>query len=326
MNIDGRTFLITGGASLIGSHLTRVLLNAGAKSVILLDNLCLGDQKAIASFPKSSVQFVRGDVLNLSQVVDSVRDADGVFAFAAFMTLPISKAPSEGVQVNVMGVLNVLEAARILGGKKVVLASSIAVYGNGVDGLVEEARPFASFGSSSAFATYAATKLVGEQVGRLYTQKYGIDFSIVRFSTAYGENQHTRGVNALYILESLQAVRSGIPPTILGSGEEAHDYIYATDAARGAMMAMERGKNGECYNIATGVSTSVNEIVDMVLKEYASPLEPKHLDDTRNARGTAHSRLNISNERARRELGWSPETTMREGITRLRKWLEGAPQ
>ena len=163
---------------------------------------------------------------------------------------------------------------------------------------------------------------MGEHLGRLYAQKYGVDFCAVRYSTVYGENQHTRGVNALYILEALQEVKAGRAPKIRDSGIEGHDYIHAGDAASGTLLAMLRGRSGRSYNIATGVSTSVNEIIKLVLQEFGSDLKPQYIADARDARSTAHAELHISNKLAREELGWQPNISIAQGISRLREWME----
>lgn len=324
--VAGRRFLITGGASLIGSHLTRALLDAGAAEVVLYDNLSLGSGAVVEALQRDErVRAVRGDVLRLPSLMDAMAGVDGVFALAAYLTLPLAADPPLGVEVNVMGALNILEAARLLGGRKIVFASSIAVYGSAVHDEVTEETPFRSCDVSAAFAAYASSKLLGESMGRLYAQKHGVSFCSVRFSTVYGENQHSRGVNALYILEALQAVRDGRAPTIRGSGAEAHDYLYAGDAAAGCVAAMERGAPGEAYNLASGRSTSVNEIVAMVLEEYGSPLRPEHVADTRTARSTGHDRLLISPAKAREALDWKAIVPVREGVGRLRRWLDGLP-
>src|SRR5690606_21453724 len=123
--INGRSFLITGGLSLIGSHLVDALQEQGAKEVTLLDNLSLGSlEQAERMKNRAGVRVVRGDITRLQDLIESMQDVDGVFALAGYLTLPMSAQPSIGVEVNVMGTHNTLEAARLLGGKKVVLASS----------------------------------------------------------------------------------------------------------------------------------------------------------------------------------------------------------
>jgi len=323
MIVKEKRFLIVGGASLIGSHLADVLLKEGAGEVVLFDNFSLGSANIVKGLSQhASVRVVKGDALKLNQVLEAAKSIDGIFMLAAYLTLPLSQSPAIGAEVNVMGLINVLEAARLLGDKKVVLASSIAVYGTNVEGLVEESTPLGSANVSPAYGAYAASKLMGEHLGRLYAQKYGLDFCAVRYSTVYGENQHTRGVNALYILEALQEVKAGRAPKIRDSGTEGHDYIHAGDAASGTLLAMVKGHSGRSYNIATGVSTSVNEIIKLVLQEFGSDLKPQYISDVRDARSTAHAELHISNKLAREELGWQPKVSIAQGISRLRKWME----
>lgn len=322
-DIKHKKFLITGGVSLIGSHLVAALLDRGADEVVLLDNFSLGSVELADSLAQQDrVRVIKGDVLRLADLLDAMSTVDGVFALAGYLTLPMATNPALGVEVNVMGVLNTLEAARVLNDKKVVFASSISVYGDQRSATIREETPFGSFGLSPAFATYASTKLIGEHLGRLYAQKYGVQVCSARFSTVYGENQHARGVNALYILEAMQAVSRGEPPVIVGSGQEAHDFIHAGDIAQGCIAIMRKGKAGDVFNIASGVSTSVNDIVRMVLEEYSSDLKPTYSEDVRMAKAASHSRLDISIERAQQQLGWQPEVTVRDGIHKLRSWLE----
>jgi len=323
LQIDGKRFLITGGASLIGSHLAQQLLDAGAAEVVLFDNLSLGSEAVLKSFASQArVRVVRGDVLSLTSLIDAFEGIDGVFALAAYLTLPIAAQPRTGIEVNVVGMLNLLDAARIRSVSKIVFASSIAVYGSEIEGLVDETVGFGSHDISPAFATYASSKLLGESLGRLYAQKGGPNFCSVRYSTVYGENQHSRGVNALAILQAIEAVARGEAPTILGDGSEAHDYIYVGDAAAGTIKAMERGPSGEAINIVTGVSTSVKQVVESVLDVRGSALQPVYAEDKRTAKSTGHERLDLSNEKAKTLLGWTAQTSVRDGIARLSAWLD----
>jgi UDP-glucose 4-epimerase len=323
MPITGKRFLITGGASLIGSHVARALLDAGAHEVVLYDNLSLGPASLLeAHRDDPRVRAIRGDILRLPQLLDAADGVDGIFALAGYLTLPFSERPAVGADVNVMGQINTLEAARRAGPCRVVFASSVAVYGGDVDGLVEEARGFRADNISAAAASYGASKLLGESLGRLYAQRHGADFCALRFSTVYGEQQHMRGVNALYILEAMQAIRAGRPIVIPGSGSEAHDYVYVGDVASACVQAMDRTGAAGPFNIASGQSTSVNAVVSLVLEEYGSNATPEHVADARAVRSTSHHELRISIARAKEQLGWQPAVPLRQGIARLRRWLD----
>ncbi len=323
LEIENRSFLITGGLSLIGSHLVEALQNAGAKEVLLLDNFSLGSTELAKTMEgKKGVAVIRGDITRLPDLLHAMKGVDGVFALAGYLTLPMNANPALGVEVNVMGMLNTLEAARVLGNKKTVFASSISVYGDQRTQTIHEDTAFGSAGLNPAFSTYASTKLVGEHLGRLYAQKYGVCACNARFSTVYGENQHARGVNALYILEALQAVAQGNAPVIAGSGHEAHDFIHASDIARGCIAIMRQAQAGATFNIASGVSTSVADAVRKVLAEYGSTLAPVYQQDNREAKAASHTKLDICIDRARDELGWEPKVSLAEGIHRLRVWME----
>ena len=143
MHIEGGRFVVTGGASLIGSHLTQQLLEAGAAAVILFDNYALGSPEVAASLAQDRrVTAIRGDITRLPELLDALDQVDGVFALAGFLTLPLSQNPGLGLEVNVLGMYNLVEACRYRGVKKVVFASSVATYGNPEADEVDERTPF----------------------------------------------------------------------------------------------------------------------------------------------------------------------------------------
>ena len=275
MDIKGGNFLITGGVSLIGSHLAERLLAHGAAGIVLFDNLSLNAADVVGHLTGDPrVRIVRGDVLRLAPLAEAMAGIDGVFSLAALLTLPMGQDPALGLDVNITGVRNTLDAARLSGVKKVVLASSIAVYGSETE-LHEASTPLAHAGESPPFVLYAASKLIGENLGRLYASRYDLAFNAVRFATVYGERQHARGINALHILDSYRKLRAGEAPVIIGDGSEVHDYLHAEDAAEGCIAAMARGVSGSAYNISTGVATSIAGIVAIVTREAGSNIAPE---------------------------------------------------
>src|SRR6266536_3698481 len=181
MHIAGRRFLVTGGASLIGSHLTQQLLEAGAAAVILFDNYALGSPEVAASLAQDQrVTAIRGDITRLPELLDALDQVDGVFALAGFLTLPLSQNPGLGLEVNVLGMYNIVEACRYRGVKKVVFASSVATYGNPEADEVDERMPFHWQTVPPALALYAASKIIGENLLRLYQLRYARDHAAVR--------------------------------------------------------------------------------------------------------------------------------------------------
>jgi len=323
--VAGKAYLITGGASLIGSHLADALLAAGAREVRLLDNFALGTPETIAHLEhEPRVTRLRGDILRLNELIDAAQGADGIFALAGFLTLPMSQNPPLGVAVNTTGMANTLEAARIARVRRVVFASSVAAYGDTMAETLAEDAPATLASVSPITAVYGATKLMGEFLGLAYQQKYGVEFNAMRFSSVYGERQHHRAVNANFIAETHAAIRRGERPVIIGAGSEVHDYIHVADVAGGCLAAMVRGKGGQVMNLVTGVDTTHAEVVRTVLAACGSRLEPEYRPDTRAVRSAGGTHLGFSRARIEAELGWTPQVPFAEGVRRYVAWRDAA--
>lgn len=322
-HIRGKTFVITGGASLIGSHIADQLLSAGAARVRLFDNFSLGTPENVAHLKDDArVILIKGDVLAPAELATACEGASGVFALAGFLTLPMAANPMLGLSVNVLGIVNTLEACRNAGVKRVVLSSSVSAYGNSTADQITENTPYTGAGLPAASQMYGTSKLMGEALCAQYARAHGIEFNALRFSSVYGERQHARAVNALFIAQTLERVLRGEPPEIVGDGSEVHDYIYVTDVARACLMAMTSDSCNHILNIATAVDTTLSQVVDAVLAETeATHLKPVHKEDTRTVRSSAVAHLNFSRDKAAKEIGWEPRIDMREGIRRYIAWF-----
>lgn len=321
MKIAEGKFVVTGGASLIGSHVAEQLLSQGAREVVLLDNFSLGNPETVKSLvgnPK--VKLLRGDILRINELYDAFEGCDGVFAIAGFLTLPLSQNPSLGLAVNVEGQVNIFEACRYRNVKKVVFSSSVAVYGDPAPGLVDEQAPAQLSSFQPAAALYACTKLIGENLCKLYSAKHGIQAIGLRYSTVYGERQHYRGVNALYIMENYDRIARGERPVITGDGSEVHDYIHVADVARANVMAMASDVTGESFNVVTGVATSLNRLVEILLSITGSSLKPEFKTGGGSVRSSVTDQLDFSRAKIEKMLGWVPEVSIEEGIRRLLEW------
>lgn len=325
MQISGGRFVITGGASLIGSHVADRLLAEGAREVVLLDNFALGTPETVSHLSGDDrVRLVRGDILRINELYDAFTGADGVFAIAGFLTLPLSQNPPLGLAVNVEGQVNTFEACRYAGVKKVVFSSSIAAYGEPEgDAVIDESFPanLASYQPGSML--YSCTKLIGEALCKLYSAKHGVDGVALRYSTVYGERQHYRGVNALYIIQNYDKVMRGEPPVLPGDGSEVHDYIHVADVARANVMAMASDVTGEVFNVVTAVETTVKRVAEIVLDVTESDLKPVYADETGAVKATSSPSLRLSREKIKAMIGWEPEVSVEEGIRRLIEWRKG---
>lgn len=321
MKIAGGKFVVTGGASLIGSHVAERLLGQGAREVVLLDNFALGSPDTVRSLlGDSRIKLVRGDILRINELYDAFEGCDGVFAIAGFLTLPLSQNPSLGLAVNVEGQVNIFEACRYRNVKKVVFSSSVAVYGDPAPGLIDEQAPSRLGTFQPAAALYACTKLVGENLCRLYSARHDIQAIALRYSTVYGERQHYRGVNALYIMENYDRIVRGEPPAITGDGSEVHDYIHVADVARANVMAMASDVTAESFNVATGTATSLNRLVEILLQVTGSGLKPVYQTGGSSVRSSVTDQLDFSRAKIEKMLGWVPEVSIEEGIRRLLEW------
>jgi UDP-glucose 4-epimerase len=321
MKIAEGKFVVTGGASLIGSHVAEQLLSQGAREVVLLDNFSLGNPETVKSLVGNPrVKLLRGDILRINELYDAFEGCDGVFAIAGFLTLPLSQNPSLGLAVNVEGQVNIFEACRYRNVKKVVFSSSVAVYGDPAPGLVDEQAPAQLSSFQPAAALYACTKLIGENLCKLYSAKHGIQAIGLRYSTVYGERQHYRGVNALYIMENYDRIARGEAPVITGDGSEVHDYIHVADVARANVMAMASDVTAESFNVVTGVATSLNRLVEILLSTTESKLKPVFKTGGGSVRSSVTDQLDFSRAKIEKMLGWVPEVSIEEGIRRLLEW------
>ena len=326
MKIENGRFVITGGASLIGSHVADRLLAEGASKVVLLDNFALGTPQAVAHLQDDSrVELVRGDILRVSELFDAFDGADGVFAIAGFLTLPLTQNPPLGLAVNVDGMVNVFEACRYRGVKKVVFSSSIAAIGEpGPDPITEETHSnLAAFQAGTKL--YACSKLIGEALCQLYSAKHGVDGIALRYATVYGERQHYRGVNALYIIENYDRIMRGERPQITGDGSEVHDYVHVADVARANVMAMASEVTGEIFNVGSGVATDIKRLASILLDITGSDLKPEYVSGSGAVKSTSGSTLEFNVEKIERMIGWKPEVGIEEGIRRLIDWRKAQP-
>lgn len=327
MQIQGNKFVVTGGASLIGSHVADRLLAEGAGEVVLLDNFSLGTPETVSHLEGDKrVRLVKGDILRINDLYDAFLGASGVFAIAGFLTIPMSQNPPLGLAVNVEGQVNTFEACRYAGVKKVVFSSSIAAYGEPEgDGVIDESAPanLASYQPGSML--YSCTKLIGEALCKLYSQKHGVDAIALRYATVYGERQHYRGVNALYIIQNWDKIVKGEAPVLPGDGSEVHDYIHVADVARANVMAMASDVTGEVLNCVTGVETTVKRIAEILLEIAGSDLQPVYADNAGAVKATSSASLKLSREKAKQLLGWEPEVSVEQGIRRLIEWRQGQP-
>ena len=321
--ISGGKFVITGGASQVGSHVAEQLLFGGAREVVLLDNLSLGSPELLQPLlADARCTLVHADVMRLHQLLDAMAGADGVFAVAALMASSIGQDPWTGIDVNTRGLQNTLEACRHQRVGKIVLSSSAGVYGAPEDVPTHEGSPLRWEKLAPPMTLYCASKVMGEALAQLYMERYGIDYVALRYTAVYGERQHRRALVGGHIAETCMHIRSGRAPLLDGDGSQRYDYVYAGDVARANVMAMESAVTGEDINICSGVETSQRETVELVTRACGSNVQPEVRERSMAARLPSTTRQAYSREKAKRLLGWEPQVSIEEGVRRVLRWID----
>jgi len=320
--------LIVGGASLVGSATAELLLAEGAAEVTILDNFFQGSTEAIKHLTGNPrLKTVTGDVMRLPQLIAATAGMDGVLHLAALMSLTMDRDPWMGIDVNIRGTQNVIEACCINGVRKLVFPSSNAVYGYGpgIVGDLVETSPFHSAGAPPAAILYGATKIIGEQLCRDAHLKRGLDYVALRYSTVYGERQHYRAANALYIIETHDRVRRGERPRVIGDGSETKHFVHVSDVARANAAAFAADATNIAVNISGPRPVTTLEIVRLVTELCGKDLAPEHIEpDPGKVRLTSGGAWSMDHTLAETAIGWRPQIEMREGIRRLIAWREAS--
>jgi UDP-glucose 4-epimerase len=324
VEIAGQRFLIIGGASLSGSHIADKLVLGGAAHVVLFDNFSLASRHAIAHFESDDrVSVFLGDMLRLETLIEAMQGIDGVFLVAAFLAGPLAADLRQGLDVNIHGVRNVLEACRLCGVKRIVFSSSVGMYGNaGHLDSIDESTPLMTDGMGSIMAIYSASKLIGESLCRLYFERYGLEWAALRYSSIYGPRQHSHSINALPIIEIYEDLVAGKRPIIYGDGEDVHDYVYVGDLAMANVKAMRASGCGAA-SVVSGESRSINEIAHIIGNALQSELRPEYRNPENRLAFTKSKRLRYSRAKAKELWSWEPEVRLEEGISRYVEWRQG---
>ena len=308
--LDSPSFLVTGGAGFIGSHLAEALLKRGP--VRVLDNLSpyyTGKEANITHLDgREGFEFVKGDILDPVTMGHALDGIDIVFHLAAQPGVRISvRNPAATHEVNVEGTRAVLEACRGADVKKVVNASSSSVYGRSDVLPLHEGIPL------RPLSPYGASKAAAEAYCHAYHHVYGIPVCSLRFFTVYGPRQRPD----MAIHGFTRTILDGGRPTVYGNGRQTRDYTYVDDIVAGTVAAGERGRPGEAYNLGGGHRIDVLELVRFIADACGMEVEPEFVPwQTGDVQDTL---ADVS--KARDELGYGPRTTVEEGIRRFVDWL-----
>jgi UDP-glucose 4-epimerase len=314
--IRGARFLVTGGAGFVGSTIVDHLLAAGAAEIRVIDNFVRGTWSNLAEAQKSGrVEVVEGDIGDVKLVSRMTEGVDYVFHEAALRITRCAESPRDGVEVLMVGTLNVLEACVTHKVKKIVAASSASVYGNPSYLPIDEAHPF------NNRTLYGAGKIAEEQLLRAFYTSYGLPYVAFRYFNVYGPRMDLTGVYTEVLIRWLDAIEVGMPPQIFGDGGQSMDFVYIEDVARANLMALESEVTDEPFNVGTGVQTSLNQLCEMLLHLTGSPLKPVHREARRL--GDAQARRACTTK-AERMLGFRSQGDLENGLRKLIEWRHAA--
>jgi UDP-glucose 4-epimerase len=305
----GRRFLVTGGAGFIGSHLVERLLRDG-HAVRILDDFSTGRQTNLAfAGANDHLEIVEGDIRDARAVAQAMRGVNGVFHEAALVSVPRSvEAPELSCDINAHGTARVLDAARQAGVRRVVFASSAAVYGDVAELPVSELAPV------RPLSPYGLDKLYTEQLGALYHALYGMETLALRYFNVFGPRQDPESPYSGVITIFVTRLLAGEPLTIYGDGEQSRDFVYVADVVEANVRAMFGPYGGRSpLNVAGGLRTSLNVLVHVLGEILGVTPRIDYVDARPGEIRDSHADITA----IRRALGYAPQWTVRAGLEAL---------
>jgi len=259
--------LVTGGAGFIGSHLVEALVTRGDQ-VRVLDNFSSGKQNNL-SLVADQIEIIEGDLRNSEDIAKAVKNVDLVFHEAAFVSVPKSlQEPSECFEINVQAVINLLAAAKEAGVRRVVLASSAAVYGAQPNMPLHEGLP------GELLSPYAASKQFNESLASLYTHSFGVETVALRYFNVYGPRQSPDSDYAAVIPKFIDQLSNDRPAIVFGDGMQRRDFVHVSDVVRANLLAAEAVEApGRAINICSGKETSLLDLLSALMEIYPNAPE-----------------------------------------------------
>ena len=305
------TYLVTGGAGFIGSHIAQRLAEAGAR-VRVIDDLSTGHAENLQEID-GHVEFIRGSLLDPEALKRAVAGVEVVFHEAAIPSVPRSvENPAETHRACAEATFALLLAARDAGVRRLVYAASSSAYGDQPTlPKVEDMRP-------EPLSPYAAAKLVGEYYCQVWARSYGFETVCLRYFNVFGPRQDPSSQYSGVISRFIAALMSGGRPIVYGDGEQTRDFTYVANAVDANLRAAETVKGvGQVINVAAGRQTTINELIE-ALKDATGRTDVQ--PDYREPRvgDILHSLADIT--RARTLLGYEPHVTLEEGLRLTVEW------
>lgn len=310
---SNRRILFTGGAGFIGRHVMPMLIERGDK-IRLFDSMTHRAERADVDewIATGQVELIEQDVRYGGAVQRAIRGCTHVIHFA---TVSINKSvadPDESVDINFVGTHNVIAAAAAEQVQRIVYASSASVYGE------PETLPMSEDDQLDPLTPYCIGKLAGEHLLRFYERQTGLSWNALRFFNVYGPGQKTGAYYTSVINHFVERVKKGESPIVDGRGEQSMDFVHVHDVARAVVAALESEQWGKPINIGTGISTTVAQLADIVVKAVGADVIPVF-----RPREVLVSKRAADIRRAHDMLGWEPTIPVEDGLAELAKLAFG---
>lgn len=296
--------IVTGGSGFIGSHVVDVLKDAGYEVTVV-------DYHSTPH--RQDVGFENVYLMDLSSVLSATRGASHIFHLAAVSNVNYAyKYPVYTTALNVVGTANILEAARINGGARVYLASTVWVYNGSPNGIaIDESTPFYLDGAGHI---YTSTKMASEMICHNYAKLYNVPFTVLRLGIPYGPRMREELLIPIFIKKALQ----GQPLTISGKGSQYRNFIYVRDLAEAHVLAMSERAINQTYNLEGLQKITVLEVAEGIKKILGDRVKIEFVPERPGDFGGKE----VSAEKAKMELGWTPTVQFEDGLCRTVNWFQ----
>ena len=313
--MQNQRVLVTGGAGLIGSHITDLLVERQVHEIVVLDNFTRGRRENLRDAMASRrVTLVEGDIRDRSLLAEVMDGIDVVFHQAAIRITHCAEDPRLALEVLVDGTFNVAEQAVKSKVRKIVAASSASVYG-----MAEEFPTTETHHPYHNRTFYGAAKIFNEGLLRSFHEMYGLSYVLLRYFNAYGPRMDVYGAYTEVLIRWMERISEGKGPLIFGDGSQTMDFVFAEDIARVNVAAAESDVTDEVFNVASGTETSLNELARILLRVMESDALPEYAPE-RKVNPVPRRLADVS--KARQLLGFRTSVSIEEGLRRLVGWWQ----
>jgi len=302
--------LVTGGAGFIGSHIVERLVREGY-GVRVFDNFSTGTEKNLKSV-KDKIEIFEGDIRNKEDILKAVEGVDNIFHEAALVSVPDSiKNPHKCWKTNITGTIHLLNAANKSNVKKIIFASSAAIYGN--DPKIPKRESMKAYPASP----YAESKIMGEESFIKYEKHFNMKCMCLRYFNVYGPRQDPNSQYSGVISKFIGKMLNKEQPIVFGDGKQTRDFVYVNDIVNANMLAMKSKIHGKIANIGTGEETSLLELLGTLNNILGENLKPKFKSERTGDVKYSYADISVANYL----LKYKPTTSLENGLKETIKWI-----